>query len=174
MFGRRPLVGLARGRDCRTATTIPIRHNPTCSSFFKLAWWKAGSQNTRMRLEHVAVEVPDPVAMADWYVKHLGCSIARSGGEPNLARFLQAGPVLIEISKSASAPTPDYAAVQPSQLHFAFVANNIKEDRDRLVAAGANVVEDYFTNPAGDELLMLRDPWDIPLQLVKRTAPMLS
>jgi catechol 2,3-dioxygenase-like lactoylglutathione lyase family enzyme len=127
-----------------------------------------------MRLEHCALQVPDPVAMADWYVKHLGCSVARSGGTPNFARFLQAGPVLIEIYKSTSAPTPDYPAMHPAQLHLAFMSGNLKVDRDRLVAAGAKIAEDYFTNPAGDELVMLRDPWGIGLQLVKRATPMLS
>jgi len=42
------------------------------------------------------------------------------------------------------------------------------------VGAGAKIVDDYFTNPAGDELLMLRDPWGIGLQLVKRATPMLT
>ena len=127
-----------------------------------------------MRLEHCALQVPDPVAMADWYVNHLGCPVARSGGAPNHARFLQAGPVLIEIYQSTSAPTPDYTAMHPAQLHLAFVSENLKADRDRLVAAGAKIVDDYFTNPAGDQLLMLRDPWGIGLQLVKRATPMLA
>ena len=127
-----------------------------------------------MRLEHCALQVPDPVPMADWYVKHLGCTVARSGGAPNHARFIQAGPVLIEIYQSTSAPTPDYHAMHPAQLHLAFVSENLKADRDRLVGAGAKIVDDYFTNPAGDELLMLRDPWGIGLQLVKRATPMLT
>ena len=112
--------------------------------------------------------------MADWYVKHLGCSIARAGGAPNHGRFLQAGPVLIEIYQSASAPTPDYPAMHPCNLHLAFVSENLNADRDRLVSAGAKLVDDYFTNDAGDELMMLRDPWGVGLQLVKRAKPMLA
>ena len=112
--------------------------------------------------------------MAEWYVKHLGCSVARAGAAPNHARFLQAGPVLIEIYQGTSAPTPDYPAMHPAQLHLAFISENIKADRDRLVAAGAKIAEDYFTNAAGDELLMLRDPWGVGLLLVKRAVPMLS
>jgi len=126
-----------------------------------------------MRLEHVALQVSDPVAMADWYVKHLGCAVARAGGPPNLARFLAAGPVLLEIYQSASAPTPDYPSMHPSQLHLAFVSENLKADRDRLLAAGARVADDYTTSPAGDELLMLRDPWGVALQLVRRAKPMI-
>jgi len=41
-----------------------------------------------VKVEHFALQVSDPIAMSDWYVKNLGCSIARSGGEPSHARFL--------------------------------------------------------------------------------------
>lgn len=126
-----------------------------------------------MRLEHAALQVPDPAAMADWYVKHLDCVIARAGAPPGNARFLKAGPVLIEIYKNPAVQVPDYRAMHPLQLHLAFVAENVKADRDRLVAAGATVAEDHSTNALRDEFVMLRDPWGIALQLVKRGTPML-
>ena len=126
-----------------------------------------------MRLEHFALQVPDPIAMAGWYVKHLGCIIARSGGEPSHGRFLLAGGVLIEIYRNPSANVPDYSSMDPLLVHFAFVSENVAADRDRLVKAGARVVEDVVTTAAGDQLLMLRDPWNVALQLVKRAAPML-
>ncbi|MFO1487586.1 MAG: VOC family protein [Verrucomicrobiota bacterium] len=126
-----------------------------------------------MRLEHCALQVPDPVQMAEWYVKNLGCTLARSGGAPNHARFLQAGPVLIEIYQSTSAPTPDYPAMHPAQLHLAFISDDVISDRNRLVAAGATIADDVFQNAAGDDLLMLRDPWGVGLQLVRRAQPML-
>lgn len=126
-----------------------------------------------MRLEHCALQVPDAPAMADWYVKHLGCSVARAGGPPASVRFLAAGPALIEIYQGAAAPTPDYRSRHPAQFHLAFVSGDLKADRDRLLEAGATIAEDCFTTTAGDELLMLRDPWGIGLQLVKRAKPML-
>jgi catechol 2,3-dioxygenase-like lactoylglutathione lyase family enzyme len=126
-----------------------------------------------MRLEHCALQVPDPVAMADWYVKHLGCVVARAGGAPNFTHFLAAGPVLIEIYQSLNAPTPDYPAMHPVQLHLAFVSEDIQADRARLLAAGAKIAEDVFINPVGDQLLMLRDPWGVGLQLARRATPML-
>ena len=139
----------------------------------KLAGKKQGGQDGAMRLEHCALQVPNAPALADWYVKHLGCTVARSGGAPAFVRFLAAGPVLMEIYQSALAPAPDYPARHPSQFHLAFISENLKTDRDRLLAAGATMAEDCFTSPAGDELLMLRDPWGIGLQLVKRAKPML-
>ena len=125
-----------------------------------------------MKLEHFALQVPDPVAMADWYVKHLGCTIARAGGEPSHGRFLIVGGVLFEIYRNPKAAVPDYSTIDPLLLHLAFSSANLKADRDRLVKAGARIVEDIATTPAGDEIMMLRDPWNIPLQFVKRAEPM--
>jgi catechol 2,3-dioxygenase-like lactoylglutathione lyase family enzyme len=130
-------------------------------------------QNSGMRLEHCALQVPDAAAMADWYVKYLGCNIVRSGGAPTFTRFFAAGPVLIEIYQGSAAIPLDFPAMHPAQLHLAFVSENIKADRDRLLAAGAKIAEDYFITPAGDELVMLRDPWGVGLQLVRRAKPML-
>jgi catechol 2,3-dioxygenase-like lactoylglutathione lyase family enzyme len=129
-----------------------------------------------VNLEHVALQVADPVAMADWYVKHLGCSVARSTGEPNFIRFLMdgAGSRLIEIYRNPAAAVPDYKAMHPTLVHVAFQSGNPAVDRDRLVAAGATLVDDVVTTPAGDQLLMLRDPWGLALQLVKRQVPMLA
>ena len=126
-----------------------------------------------MRLEHCALQVTDPVAMADWYVKNLGCEIARAEGPPGFGRFLAAGPVLIEIYQHTVCAPPNYGAMHPQQLHLAFVSDDLKADRDRLLAAGAKMTDDFFLNAVGDQLVMLRDPWGVPLQLVKRTTPML-
>jgi len=126
-----------------------------------------------MRLEHFALQVLEPVAMADWYVKHLGCKIARAGGEPSHGRFLTVGDVLFEIYRNPAVSVPDYAAMAPVQLHLAFSSENLTADRDRLVRAGARLVEDVNTTPSGDEIMMLRDPWNIPIQFVKRKEAMI-
>ncbi len=128
-----------------------------------------------MRIEHFALQVAEPIAMADWYVKHLGFSIARSSGEPAHARFLKdsTGVVMIEIYRNPKAAIPDYNAMNPLLLHLAFISNDLAAERDRLVKAGARIVDDLSTTPGGDELIMLRDPWGIAIQFVKRAVPML-
>jgi uncharacterized glyoxalase superfamily protein PhnB len=128
-----------------------------------------------MRIEHFALQVAEPIAMADWYVKHLGFSIARSSGEPAHARFLKdsTGVVMIEIYRNPKATIPDYNAMNPLLLHLAFISNDLAAERDRLVKAGARIVDDLSTTPGGDELIMLRDPWGIAIQFVKRAVPML-
>jgi len=129
-----------------------------------------------MKIEHFALQVPDPITMADWYAKHLGCSIARAGGEPAHMRFLKdsSGSVMVELYRNPKVAVPDYATMDPLLIHLAFLSNRPADDRDRLVAAGARVVDDLVTTPLGDQLIMLRDPWHVALQLVHRAAPMLA
>jgi glyoxylase I family protein len=126
-----------------------------------------------MRLEHFALQVPEPIAMADWYVKHLGATVARSGGAPQHGRFMKVGGVLFEIYNNPAVTMPDYSKFEVMQLHLAFSSENLKADRERLVKAGARVVEDIYGTPDGDEIMMLRDPWNLPIQFVKRKEPMM-
>jgi Glyoxalase/Bleomycin resistance protein/Dioxygenase superfamily. len=128
-----------------------------------------------VKIEHFALQVPDPVAMADWYVKHLGFKIARSGGEPSHARFLadSSASVMLEIYRNPAASVPDYWKADPLLMHVAYVSDNPAADRDRLVQAGVVIVDDLMTTPTGDAIVMLRDPWGVPIQLVKRATPML-
>jgi catechol 2,3-dioxygenase-like lactoylglutathione lyase family enzyme len=129
-----------------------------------------------MHIEHVALQVAEPAAMAQWYVTHLGCSIARSTGAPSFIHFLKdaSGQSMIEIYCNPRVAVPDYRTMDPMLVHVAFYSDNPRADRDRLVAAGATIAEDHTVTPAGDEMLILRDPWALPLQLVKRAEPMLA
>ena len=113
--------------------------------------------------------------MADWYVTHLGFSVARSGGAPAHGRFLldDSGSVMVEIYHNPDVTVPDYTVLSPFHLHLAFVSEDPAADRDRLVKAGARVFDDVTTAPNGDRIMMLRDPWGVPLQFVQRTRPML-
>ena len=133
------------------------------------------NHNAALKIEHFALQVADPVAMAEWYLKHLGFSIARKGGEPSHARFLAdaGGSVMLEIYRNPAVGVPDYKSVDPLFMHVAYISDNPTADRDRLVHGGAVLVDDLTTTPAGDAIVMLRDPWGIPIQLVKRAKPML-
>jgi catechol 2,3-dioxygenase-like lactoylglutathione lyase family enzyme len=140
-----------------------------------------------MKIEHFALNVADPVAMARWYVEHLGMRIAVGSNEPPYGHFLAdaggaaapgaggadcAGRVMIEIYHNPADAIPDYAAQPPSRLHLAFISADPAGDRDRLLAAGAAYVEDVHL-PDGGYIITLRDPWGLPLQLVKRGSPLL-
>jgi glyoxylase I family protein len=43
----------------------------------------------------------------------------------------------------------------------------------KLIAAGATVASEVTITDSGDELAMLRDPWGVPIQFLKRAEPML-
>ena len=51
---------------------------------------------------------------------------------------------------------------------LAFYVSDVPSAVAKLIAAGATVFSDYETAASGDEMAMLRDPWGIPLQLMKR------
>jgi glyoxylase I family protein len=126
-----------------------------------------------MKLEHVALQVADPVAMARWYVEHLGMRVVREGEAPGHARFLAdaVGASVLE-TYAGALPVPDYAAMDPALLHVAFATADVEVTRERLIAAGAVPVGEVVATPAGDRFAMLRDPWGLALQLAQRARPL--
>ena len=128
-----------------------------------------------MNIEHLALNVNDPDAMREWYVKHLGMRVARHVGGPAHTWFLadESGHTVLEIYNNTAAPVPDYAAMDPLLLHIALATDDMESARTRLIAAGATPQGDVGTTPAGDQLAFLRDPWGLVLQLAKRQKPIL-
>lgn len=127
-----------------------------------------------MKLEHVAVNVSDPLSMAAWYTKHLGLEVVRSLATPPYTHFLRdsGGSMMIEIYKNPPDQVPDYGKMNPLLLHLAFVSEDTEREKSRLVEAGATLVQDE-TLADGSRLVMLRDPWGLSVQLCKRAKPML-
>jgi hypothetical protein len=80
--------------------------------------------------------------------------------------------VVIEIYSNAADAVPDYPAMHPLRFHVAFKTDDPDADMAALTGAGATLV-DQQTLPDGSRLVMLRDPWGLPLQLCKRTTPLL-
>jgi catechol 2,3-dioxygenase-like lactoylglutathione lyase family enzyme len=125
-----------------------------------------------MKFEHFALNVPDTRAMAQWYIDHLGLRIARNRPDAPFTHFLSddTGRVIFEIYSNPQAVYPDYAAAHPLCFHIAFNADDPVATKARLVAAGGSEAYDEAL-PDGTVLLMMRDPWGIPLQIVKRARP---
>jgi catechol 2,3-dioxygenase-like lactoylglutathione lyase family enzyme len=127
-----------------------------------------------MKIEHFALQVEDPVAMAEWYVKNLGMNVVRSGGAPANARFLadSAGHVMLEIYRNPSVKAPDYRTMDPLLVHVCFVADDVAAVQKRLLAAGACAAGDIFSTPEGDDVVILRDPWGLSIQFARRKTPL--
>jgi catechol 2,3-dioxygenase-like lactoylglutathione lyase family enzyme len=127
-----------------------------------------------LNVEHVACNVSEPNAMAAWYVEHLGMKIVRRLQTAPHTHFLAdaQGRVVIEIYNNGADPVPDYASMHPLRFHLAFAAENPDGAKAALLTAGATFVEEQ-TQADGSRLVMLRDPWGLPLQLCRRTTPLL-
>jgi len=130
----------------------------------------------RMRLEHVAINVENPVAMAKWYCENLEMKIVRKGPAPVNAHFICDAQenMMLEIYLNPPDAVPDYASMNPLVFHIAFMVDDVKGVCRKLIAAGAKIVEDVSTTPDGDEFAILRDPWGISIQFVKRAESMLA
>ena len=129
-----------------------------------------------MKIEHVAFNVADPIAMAKWYEANLAMRTVRSVGPPTHTRFLAdaSAQMMIEIYNHPKASVPDYRQIDPLILHLAFTADDVRATRARLLQAGCTAEGEITVTDSGDELAMLRDPWGFAIQLVKRRVPMLK
>jgi len=128
-----------------------------------------------MNLEHVAFNVADPAAVADWYCKNAGMKIVRQSGAPAFGHFVAdaRGQMMLELYHHPTASVPDYRAMNPLVLHIAFQVDDVAAVREKLIQAGAAAEGDIFSNDDGDHLAMLRDPWGLALQLIRRTRRMI-
>lgn len=128
-----------------------------------------------MKLEHFALNVEDPIAITEWYVAHLGLSIARQTKDAPYVTFLadDSGNMMIEFYHNSSEEVLPFREMHPMLVHLAFVSEDPGRDRDRLVSVGASLVtEDRLKD--GSHIIMLRDPWGLPIQMCKRGKGMLK
>ena len=135
----------------------------------------AATSSSAVRFEHVALNVADPIKMAKWYVDNLGMKVLREGPAPINARFLadSGGNMMLELYHNPPDAVPNYAAMDPLLLHVAFMVDDVDATRQKLIAGGATPAGEVTTTPAGDKLAMLRDPWGLAIQFLRRADPML-
>lgn len=122
-----------------------------------------------MVFEHFALNVVDIDGVVSWYCTHLDLTIASRQKESPFMTFLAdgSGRVIIEFYKHGDALAEDFAQRHPLTFHVAFVSGNAEADKQQLLGAGASFVEEIFKED-GSHLVMLRDPWGMPLQLCQR------
>ncbi len=155
----------------------------TLATAVAVAAWNSGdgekpkmtARTDRIRLEHVALNVAEPVKMAQWYVDHVGMKILREGPAPANTRFLadDDGNMMLELYHNPPEAVPNYAAMDPLILHVAFMVDDVDAIRAKLLGAGATAVGEIAVTPAGDRIAMLRDPWGLAIQFLRRADPML-
>ena len=126
-----------------------------------------------MKIEHIAFNVADPVAVAAWYCQHCGLRVIRHIPQPAQTHFLaDSDSTILEIYCNPPDQIPDYENMNPLIFHVAFVSANPIADAKRLISAGA-VFVDELRPVVGSHMIMLRDPWGVALQLCKRAKELL-
>lgn len=122
-----------------------------------------------MRFEHFALNVESPVKMAQWYIEHMGLHLVFESDEPPFMRFLadDNDQVVMELYQNPNAPITDHSKNHHLVFHMAFESVDAGADKQRLVAVGASFIEEKGPDQ-GTHLVMLRDPWGIPLQICQR------
>ncbi len=122
-----------------------------------------------MIFEHFAINVNDPLTIANWYVKHIELTILRQQKEPPFTTFLgdKTGRVMCELYHRPDETIMDYKSQHPLTFHFAMETDDANSDKLRLLEAGASLTEEQHL-PDGSHLVMLRDPFGISLQLCQR------
>ena len=127
-----------------------------------------------MTFEHFALNVSKPVEMGQWYIDNCEMKIVKSMENYPYTRFLtdKAGKVMMEIYSNTSARIPEYEKQHQLEFHFALTVDDPVKVKDKLISAGATFEEEIKMDD-GSHLIMLRDPFGIPLQLCKKGKPML-
>ena len=125
--------------------------------------------------EHFALNAAGSESITGWYVKNFEMKVVRKGSAPTNTNFLSDGGtnVLMEMYNNTTYPVLDLAAIHQLSLHFAFTVEDIAGMRGRLLEGGATMVEDIREGKTGDQVLMLRDPRGLPIQIIKRREPLL-
>lgn len=125
-----------------------------------------------MVFEHFALNVLDIDAVVQWYIQHIGLVVVSAQKEAPFMHFLadDSGRVVMELYQRSDAVSVDFRQQHPLTFHVAFVSKNAQQDSDRLQAVGATYVEEVKKQD-GSHLIMLRDPFGMPLQVCQRSTP---
>ncbi len=127
-----------------------------------------------IRFEHFALNLPEPRAVALWYVENLDCQIVFQLDEEPFTVFLgdQQGRVFWEFYNNPRAGYSPVANTDPLSYHLAFAVEDAEAVRTRVLAAGGAEFAEVRSE-SGSRLLMMRDPWGLGLQLCQRIPPFL-
>jgi len=108
--------------------------------------------------DHIHVNVPDPAAGADWYVKYLGAKRAAEG--PDRLMF---GSTRFLFLKKADAKPSSGSAIDSLAFSFADVDAKLKE----FQAAGIKIVSPTKEAPGLNKVAFVEDPWGTRILLVQ-------
>ena len=110
-----------------------------------------------MKLAHVGLCSLDTKALAAWYERVLGMTVASENDKVPPTIFLHdEGGALIEVYPAAEAGLSSDNRRQGLR-HLAFATDDIEAARDRLLREEVEIVDDLKTHPNGARTLFFRD-----------------
>ena len=121
-----------------------------------------------MKLEHVAFQVAEPKAMAEWYCENLAMRIAHHVEDHCFFLVDSEDDGMLEIYNNPAEPVPNYAERTAVEMHIAFWSDDVDADFERMLAAGATAILPPQQLTPTIKHTMIRDPWGTPLQLIRR------
>lgn len=124
-----------------------------------------------MVFEHFAINVENVAERVRWNVENLGLVVVSEQIQPPFMTFLadSTNRVILELYHRPDETITKFDLQHPLTFHVAFVSENALEDSERLQQQGAFFFEE-IKKADGSHLIMLRDPWGMPLQLCQRTV----
>jgi glyoxylase I family protein len=122
-----------------------------------------------MVFEHFALNVNNVSAVVKWYVLHMELKVVSQQKELPFMTFLadSSDRVILELYQRSDEMMTNFVTQHPLTFHLAFVSENAQFDRERLEVERASFIEEVRKED-GSHLIMLRDPWGMPLQLCQR------
>lgn len=126
-----------------------------------------------MEFEHFALNVAEPLVIANWYVKNLDMKIVFQQQGPPFMTFLadKTGRVVVELYHNLDALVPDYRKMHHLEFHFAFKTDEAESAKNKLLNLNCVLVEELKKDD-GTHIIMMRDPWGLALQLCQRAVPL--
>lgn len=124
-----------------------------------------------MVFEHFALNTAAVDEVVNWYTTHVGLTVVSRQQEAPYMTFLSdaSGRVILELYHRPDEMITDFKKQHPLTFHLAFVSEDAEKDKERLMNSGATFAEEVRKED-GSLLVMLRDPWGMPLQLCQRSV----
>ena len=117
------------------------------------------------RLHHVALDCPDPMALAHFYSALLGQPITYADDDwVVVAEDDHHSGIAFQLAPDHVAPTwPDNTV--PQQIHFDVMVEDVAEAGRRVLGLGArHLLDDTYADPAGHPFCLIKRPgWAPPI-----------
>jgi catechol 2,3-dioxygenase-like lactoylglutathione lyase family enzyme len=108
--------------------------------------------------DHIHLNVPDPAAAANWYVKNLGATRANEGPD----RLMFGSTRFLFIQKADAKPS-EGGAIDHIGFSFADLDAKMKE----FEAAGVKIVTPARSVPGLNKIAIVEDPWGTRIEVVQ-------